>query len=141
MLDFILSEVSCVSYDDLIRGAPLSYVKSREAEEWVIATAHHILTSMVLGECPSFLHLLCRAVLLHCFRNASDHRFLRFRPSILAAVCLAVARRQARIEPLWPERLERKTGLSLSDLAECFDFTWASTSAPAARPTQEAMET
>ena len=54
----------------------------------------------------------------------ADHQFLRFRPSILAAVCLAVARRQARIEPLWPARLERKTGFSLAEIADCFNFTW-----------------
>ncbi len=54
----------------------------------------------------------------------ADHQFLRFRPSILAAVCLAVARRQARIEPLWPARLERKTGFSLNEIADCFNFTW-----------------
>lgn len=54
----------------------------------------------------------------------ADHQFLRFRPSILAAVCLAVARRQARIEPLWPARLERKTGFSLDEIADCFNFTW-----------------
>ena len=55
---------------------------------------------------------------------SADHQFLRFRPSILAAVCLAVARRQARIEPLWPPRLERKTGYTLDEMAECFHFTW-----------------
>lgn len=121
MLDFFLAEVSCVSYDDLIRGVPLSYDRSQAVEDWAIATAHSVMTMIVL-----------------------DHQFLRFRPSILAAVCLAVARRQARIEPLWPARLERKTGFSLDEIADCFNFTWSmqeSALAKQAGTAQEAMET
>jgi len=121
MLDFFLTEVSCVNYDDLIRGVPLSYETSREVEEWATCTAHSVMTTIVL-----------------------DHQFLRFRPSILAAVCLVVARRQARIEPLWPSRLERKTGYALADLTDCLHVTWAMYQkrlAKQAGTAQEAMET
>jgi hypothetical protein len=58
MLDFFLAEVSCVSYDDLIRGVPLSYDRSQAVEDWAIATAHSVMTMIVLGSfedsCPSF---------------------------------------------------------------------------------------
>jgi hypothetical protein len=69
MLDFFLAEVSCVSYDDLIRGVPLSYDRSQTVEDWAIATAHSVMTMIVLGSfedssCPSELRVL------------SQHRFL-----------------------------------------------------------------
>lgn len=101
ILDFFLAEIPCVSYDDLIQGVPLSYDRSQAVEEWTIASAHSVMTMIVL-----------------------DHQFLQFRPSILAAVCLAVARKQACIEPLWSPQLERKTRFTFDDLAECFYFTW-----------------
>jgi BarA-like signal transduction histidine kinase len=52
MLDFFIAEVSCVSYDDLVLGVPLSYNRSKEVEEWAIATAHSVMTMIVLGAIP-----------------------------------------------------------------------------------------
>jgi hypothetical protein len=59
MLDFFLTEVSCVNYDDLIRGVPLSYETSREVEEWATCTAHSVMTTIVLG---SFVLFSCTSV-------------------------------------------------------------------------------
>lgn len=119
MLDFFLSEVGFVSKDDQQYSLPLSYGALREAERLVTGNAYAVMTAMVLG-----MHNFSQtSFVIDSF--PSDHQFLRFRPSILASVCLAVARRQARIEPLWSERLERKTGYTINDIAECFTFTWA----------------
>eukprot|EP00013_Stygamoeba_regulata_P029431 CAMPEP_0177666166 /NCGR_PEP_ID=MMETSP0447-20121125/21439_1 /TAXON_ID=0 /ORGANISM="Stygamoeba regulata, Strain BSH-02190019" /LENGTH=496 /DNA_ID=CAMNT_0019172301 /DNA_START=123 /DNA_END=1613 /DNA_ORIENTATION=+ len=50
--------------------------------------------------------------------------YLKYPPSLVAAACVAVARRSASVEPVWSQDLEQWSGYSVDELAECVASVW-----------------
>lgn len=66
----------------------------------------------------SFLpHVLMDCV---CFSPLpSDHVFLCFAPSLVAAACVAASRLILHLSPTWPPRLQHLTGYTWDNLVSC----------------------
>lgn len=50
---------------------------------------------------------------------SSDHVFLCFAPSLVAAACVATSRLILHLSPTWPPRLQLLTGYSWENLIPC----------------------
>lgn len=53
------------------------------------------------------------------FFFSSDHVFLCFAPSLVAAACVAASRLILHLSPTWPPRLQRLTGYAWENLIPC----------------------